>query len=36
VSACPWCEANLGDAIDAMESKLKVYNILELVEQVME
>lgn len=33
VTACPWCEKNFTDAIDASGDKMKVYDIIELVEQ---
>jgi Fe-S oxidoreductase len=36
VSACPWCEANLSDGIDASGSKMKVMDILDLIEQSVE
>ena len=36
VSACPWCEANLSDGIDASGSKMKVIDILDLIEQSVE
>ena len=36
VSACPWCEANLSDGIDASGSKMKVMDILDLIEQAVE
>jgi len=36
VSACPWCEANLSDGIDASGSKMKVIDIIDLLEQSME
>jgi len=36
VSACPWCEANLSDGIDASGSKMKVIDILDLIEQAVE
>jgi len=36
VSACPWCEANLSDCIDASGSKLKVMDILDIIEQAVE
>jgi len=36
VSACPWCEANLSDGIDASGSKLKVMDILDIIEQAVE
>jgi len=32
VSACPWCERNFIDAIDARHEKMKVYDIIELVQ----
>lgn len=35
VTACPWCEKTLGEAIGASGSKLKVYDIVELVEQAI-
>lgn len=31
VTACPWCEKNFNEAIAAADSKLKVYDIVELV-----
>ncbi len=31
VSACPWCERNLIDAVSGMGEKLKVYDIIELI-----
>jgi Fe-S oxidoreductase len=36
VSACPWCEANLSDGIDASGSKMKVIDILDVIEQAVE
>ncbi|MFC1969162.1 (Fe-S)-binding protein [Chloroflexota bacterium] len=33
VTACPWCERNFTDAVNSFEQKLKVYDILELVQQ---
>jgi Fe-S oxidoreductase len=36
VTACPWCEANLNDGIDASGSMMKVGDILDLVMQAME
>ena len=36
VTACPWCEANLNDGIDATESKMKVEDILDIVLEAME
>jgi Fe-S oxidoreductase len=35
VTACPWCEANLNDGIDASESKMKVEDILDIVLEAM-
>ena len=35
VTACPWCEANLNDGIDATEAKMKVEDILDLVLESM-
>ena len=35
VSACPWCETHLKDAIDAMGGSMKVFNLVELVRQAM-
>jgi Fe-S oxidoreductase len=35
VTACPWCEANLNDGIDASGSMMKVGDILDLVMQAM-
>jgi len=34
-TACPWCEANLRDGIDASQSKLKVMDVIELAEKAM-
>ena len=36
VSACPWCEANLSDGIDASGSKMKVVDLIDLLEQSIE
>jgi len=33
VTACPWCERNFLDAISANGEKMKVYDIVELVQQ---
>jgi len=33
VSACPFCERNLNDAIGKSGSKLKVYDVIELLNQ---
>ena len=35
VSACPWCERNFIDAINAKDEKMKVYDIVELVQLAM-
>jgi Fe-S oxidoreductase len=35
VSACPWCERNFIDSISANGQKLKVYDVIELVQQAM-
>lgn len=35
VSACPWCERNFLDAVNGSGDKLKVLDILELVEQAI-
>jgi len=35
VTACGWCERNFIDAIDADGGKLKVYDIVELVQQAI-
>ena len=35
VTACPWCEKTLGEAISASGSKLKVFDMVELVEQAI-
>ena len=32
VTACPWCEKTFNEAIAATGSRLKVYDIVELVE----
>jgi Fe-S oxidoreductase len=31
VTACPWCERNLTDAIKRSGDKMKVYDVVELV-----
>lgn len=33
VTACPWCERNFADAIDAAGDSMKVYDVIELVER---
>jgi Fe-S oxidoreductase len=35
VSACPWCEKNFADAIAKDKVDMKVYDVLELVEQAI-
>jgi len=35
ITACPWCEANLSDGIDASDSHLQVGDILDLVCRAM-
>ena len=35
VSACPWCEKTLNDAIKAAGGSMKVYDIVELVEKAI-
>jgi Fe-S oxidoreductase len=35
VSACPWCERNLSDASGQDGAKLKVFDIMELVERAL-
>jgi len=35
VSACPWCERNFIDAINGNKGTMKVYDILELVQQAI-
>lgn len=35
VSACPWCERNFIDAINENGEKMKVYDIVELVQEAM-
>jgi Fe-S oxidoreductase len=35
VTACPWCEKTLNEAIQAMGSGMKVYDIVELVEKAI-
>jgi len=36
VTACPWCEKNFDEAIKATGSKLKVFDIVELVENAIQ
>ena len=35
VSACPWCESNLLDAVNATGDKMKVFDITDLVKQAI-
>ncbi len=35
VSACPWCEKTLSEAVRECGSRLKVYDIIELAEKVI-
>jgi heterodisulfide reductase subunit D len=35
VTTCPWCEKTFNEAIDAMGSSMKVYDIVELVEKAI-
>ncbi len=35
VTACPWCERNFLDAINGSGEKMKVYDIVELVQQAI-
>lgn len=35
VSACPWCERNFKDAVNALGDSLQVYDIVELVQKAM-
>jgi Fe-S oxidoreductase len=35
VSACPWCEKNFTEAVKEQGSRLKVYDIVELVERAI-
>jgi Fe-S oxidoreductase len=35
VSACPWCERNFRDAINAQGDTMKVYDLVELVQQAL-
>jgi Fe-S oxidoreductase len=35
VTSCPWCESNLADALVAGGSKMKLYSLVELVEQAL-
>ena len=35
VTACPWCERNFIDAIEKSDVKMKVYDIMEVVQQAI-
>lgn len=35
VSACPWCERNFMDAVKAKDEKMKVYDVIELVQRAI-
>jgi Fe-S oxidoreductase len=35
VTACPWCERNFIDAINGSASKMKVFDLVELIQQAM-
>jgi Fe-S oxidoreductase len=35
VTACPWCESNFGNAIDENGKRIKVFDIIDLVEQAL-
>jgi len=35
VTACPWCEKTFNEAIQNNRSGMKVYDIVELVEQAI-
>lgn len=35
VTSCPWCESNLGDAIEKNQERIKLYSIAELILQVI-
>ena len=35
VTACPWCERNFIDAIEKSDIKMKVYDIMEVVQQAI-
>jgi Fe-S oxidoreductase len=35
VSACPWCESNFTHAVKATNVKMKVYDIVELIQQAL-
>jgi Fe-S oxidoreductase len=35
VTACPWCERNFIDAIAKIGAKMKVFDVMELVQQAI-
>ena len=35
VTACPWCESNFNNAIDENGKKMKIFDIIELVQQAI-
>ncbi len=35
VSACPWCESNFSDAVKGNAMEMKVYDVMELVQQAL-
>jgi Fe-S oxidoreductase len=35
ITACPWCKRNFTDALNASGERLKVYDIVELIEQAV-
>jgi Fe-S oxidoreductase len=35
VTACPWCERNFIDAVAVMHGNMKVFDIVELVQQAL-
>ena len=35
VTACPWCQRNLSDAIEESGDKLRIYDIMEILEQAI-
>jgi len=35
VSACPWCERNFADTVKTQDEKIKVYDIIELVQMAL-
>jgi Fe-S oxidoreductase len=35
ITACPWCKRNFTDALKESGDRLKVYDIVELIEQAV-